>query len=110
MVKFKRVIRCLNVDQSEESTFAAPVKNTVSKSTVDLRGHIGTPIVDGDSRTMCLRVELQGGWAGKVFVGVNQNIRRAVVRAAGGWCVGRSGVVSNHGYTDEQSHGRVMTT
>lgn len=84
MIKLKRVVRCLDVDQSEESAFAAPVKNTISKAAVDLGGHIGTSIIDGDSRTVGFWIELQGRWAGKVFIGVNQDIGRTVVGAARG--------------------------
>ena len=49
MIKLERVVRCLGIDQSEESAFAAPVKNTISKAAVDLGGYIGTSIIDGDS-------------------------------------------------------------
>ena len=82
------------------------MKNPISKRAVDLGGHIGTPIIDGDSSTVCFWIELQGRWAGKMFVGVNQNIRRTVVDAArGGLRASREGVVFSHGYAEKQCRG-----
>lgn len=104
MVKLECVIRRLDIDQTIEPAFTAPVENTVSKSTIDLRSHIRTAIIDGHGRTVGFWVELQGRRAGKMLVGVNQNVRCTVISAARGrQRAGRESAVLNYCYTEKQS-------
>ena len=104
VIKSESVVLCLDVDQTVEPTFAPPLKNTVSKRAFDLRGDISTPLIDRNRRAVFFRIEPQGRWAGKMLVGLNQDIRRTVVDAAGGGLrASREGVVCSHGYTEKQS-------